>query len=269
MEQNQQIFDRERLKIRCPDCLKLYSVNTNEIAEARPRFQCVDCESQFWVSFPEALSMGEEILGYPLSWIEEAEKAPTAAELRSPSAHVFACPKCGQGYAAGDSECVKCGIVFIKIKDSQRPNGSELSAAIEVRESWDAVLNNYENYSLHQTFINAAFADKSLAYAAGQYSKILEVCPHDEIAQRAQKEVSALAFARFDSNIVRDSSKEAGLFGGFDISFKKLRITTLILFFSAVVITFGIFMPHQRNLVGVGTAVMFFILALRYYFRVI
>ncbi len=281
---------KELLRVRCPECLKLYAIRTDEITESRPRFQCVGCEKQFWVSYPEVLSMGEEVLGYPLEWIEggelgavetavpgaTAERSDFRREARDVKSNytnanpkVFACPKCGEGYAAGDSECVKCGVVFLKIKESSRPVASDIAASVEVREFWDAVLNDYENFERHQAFINAAFADRSLTYAAQHYSRILEVCPQDDIAQRAQKEVSALAFARFESQIVKNGPTKKSFFSDLDISFRQFRFTTLLLVMCAIVITMGFILPHQRNLVGVGTAVMFFILALRFYFRVI
>lgn len=271
---------REEIKIRCPECLKLYAVKTDQITESRPRFQCVGCEKQFWITYPEVLSMGEEILGYPLDWLETNEPSdqsePMAHSKPEPepvftnaNPRVFACPKCGHGYASGESECVKCGVVFLRMKESPRPAVNDISASIEVRELWDEVLNDYENFEKHQNFINAALADKSLTYAAQHYSRILEVCPQDELAQKAQKEVSSLAFARFESQIVKDGSSKTNFFGDIDISFRRFRFTTLILFMCAMVIAMGFILPHQRNLVGVGTAVMFFILALRFYFRVI
>jgi predicted nucleic acid-binding Zn-ribbon protein len=226
--------------------------------------------------------MGDEVLAYPLSWLEEgeAQQAPTpketpkaasaanvAREVSQITTKAFSCPKCGHGYAAGDSECEKCGVVFMKIKEkSQAPS---YSASIEVRELWDAVLEDYDNFEKHQNFINAASADRSLEYAAEHYAKILEVCPQDELAQKAQKEVNALAFARFESQIVKNGPSKNSFFGDIPLSFRKFRLTSFVIFLCAVVIATGIILPHQRNLVGAGTSVMFFIFALRYFFRVL
>jgi predicted nucleic acid-binding Zn-ribbon protein len=259
---------KEQLKIRCPDCLKLYTVKSAEIHEARPRFQCVDCQTQFWISFSEAIASGEEIMGFPLDWLGESSARDKKIHSEI-SAKAFSCPKCGQAYASGDTECVKCGVVFLRFKDTARPSQDDVRASVEVRELWEAVLADYDNFEKHQIFINAAIADRSLPYAAGQYARILEVCPQDVSAQKAQKEITSMAFAGFESNVVRSEPAVSGLFSGLDFSFRKIRLTTYIMFMCGVVIAMGILLPHQRNLVGVGTAVMFFILALRYYFRVI
>lgn len=267
--------EKSKLRVRCPECLKLYAVNTAEISESRPRFECVDCHTHFWFSYPEALDMGDEILAYPMSWLEpetefRKEQEPAKSSKASVSTQVFSCPKCGQAYAAGDTECVKCGVVFLKIKESPRPDGSELSVAPEVRDAWQAVLDTYENFETHQNFINAAWADRSLPYAAEQYQRILDVCPQDELAQKAQKQVDALNFARFESQApLPEPNLTKGIFNGLELSIRKMKFTTLIFFMCGIVIALGFFIPHMRNLVGVGTAVMFFVLALRYYFRVI
>ena len=57
------------LRMRCPECLKLYFTDSHGITQRRPKFQCQSCKMKFWVAYPESLGEGE-ILGYPLDWIE-------------------------------------------------------------------------------------------------------------------------------------------------------------------------------------------------------
>jgi len=213
----------------------------------------------------------EEIMGFPLAWIDEKaapSKANSPQEIiqKGFSPKAFSCPKCGTHYAGGDTECTKCGLVFLQFKEAPRPTADQARASVEVRELWEAVIADYQNFERHQHFVNAAAVDRSLPYAAGQYARILEVCPQDESAQKAQKEISSIAFARFDANAVRTREPQS-IFAA--ISFRKIKLTSYILVLCGAVITMGFILPHQRNLVGVGTSIMFFILALRYYFRVI
>lgn len=56
------------VRVRCPDCFKQYSVQASEITEAKPRFECLDCKTHFWIAFPEVLEQ-KEVIGFPVDWI--------------------------------------------------------------------------------------------------------------------------------------------------------------------------------------------------------
>ncbi|MDC0980203.1 hypothetical protein OAQ84_00560 [Bdellovibrionales bacterium] len=56
------------VRVRCPDCFKQYSVQAAEIVESKPRFECLDCKTQFWIAYPEVLEQ-EEVIGFPVDWI--------------------------------------------------------------------------------------------------------------------------------------------------------------------------------------------------------
>lgn len=54
--------------VRCPDCFKQYGVQVSEITESKPRFECLDCKTQFWIAFPEVLEQ-KEVIGFPVNWL--------------------------------------------------------------------------------------------------------------------------------------------------------------------------------------------------------
>lgn len=270
-------LQKTRLRVRCPHCYKLYSVNTDEIQEARPRFECVDCHGRFWIAFPESLEHASGVIGFPLE--DKSSPATTHTEPSTindktsstlATAKPFSCPKCGEAYAGGDRECTRCGVIFSKF--SNEPIRTDISASPELRDLWEAALNDYENQERHQKFLNYAHIEGNLEFALSKYSLILENCPSDAIAARAQAEAKALMMARLEARVPAKTGflsdlKEA--FGALPLRIPGLRFGTLIMVLCGIVIAMGLFIPGLRNLVGVGSSILFFILALRYYFRAI
>lgn len=277
------------LLVRCPQCFKSYSVDASEIRDSRPRFECISCHGRFWIAYPEVLESPKGVIGFPVEWDAPPSREETSLEKISredeemaptPRPLTFSCPKCEEPYVAGDQECKKCGVIFLKFEESLRQKErakkeATFSASPEVRERWDSVLEDYENKELHQNFISAAWADRSLDYAAYKYASILEVVPRDELASQALKEVQALMGTRFEYVVEAQKTEAVKWYENFkfikevDLPFRKFHWTSFIMLACGVVIGLGMLMPHMRNLIGFGTSVLFFILALRFYFRVI
>ena len=74
MENLEDLSSSQVLKMKCPECLKLYFADPHTITERHPKFQCQNCMMRFWVVYPESLSQSE-ILGYPLDWMEEDDSS--------------------------------------------------------------------------------------------------------------------------------------------------------------------------------------------------
>lgn len=256
----------ELLRIRCPKCFKLYSVDSSELNEAKPKFECIDCQQKFWIPFPEALEQASGLIGFPLEWIEESKEAEIAPEkVVNPEPVIeqkpFSCPNCKEPYAGGDVDCKSCGIIFDKFKEA-KDRRNEPYATRELKELWDSVVESYEDFERHENFVGFAQAESSLTYANYKYRQILEVNPSDDLANRAIKMIDALLLARVEKNIpIRPEPRK--------LNMPKLRIGTFIILLCGMVMAMGIVIPGARNLVGLGSAALFFVLALRYYFRVL
>lgn len=247
--------------MRCPKCFKLYAVDGSEIAEAKPQFACSKCETRFWFPFPEGLG-ASEIMGFPVEWLEappveqiESEPSPSAPMEPKLERH-FNCPRCQAQYSAGDPECPKCGVVFAKldfIEDSRM-----VAASPQLRRLWHQVMENYVNKQAHRKFVHAAQREKNLLYASQQYQRLLKGHAGDETALQMQKEISAL------SVVVADIEKPLKSFRARDY---MPKITTMLMIIGGIVIGLGVVMPNSRNLIGLGVAMVFFMLAIEWFFN--
>ena len=123
------------------------------------------------------------------------------------------------------------------------------------------MVESYDNFHIHEDFLAAAQMESALSYALYKYKQILDVNPSDDLALKAQDMISALMNARVDASI---QSREERQF-----KMPKLRVGTFIILLCGIVMAMGLVIPGARNLVGVGSAALFFVLALRYYFRVL
>ena len=277
----------DQLQVRCPECFKSYNIAVDELSEPQPRFECSGCRTIFWLDRRQALENFKHLIGLPMSLFpelsdESSDKNKSSIQTKAPRSldlGIFNCPKCNTSYKDGDTECSKCGVIFLKfseIQDKKNQSRTETYAsAPELRRLWEDVLANYENTGLHQIFVNAAQAGVNLEYAAAKYKSILEVAPHDEIAAKFQKEIEALANINFEMTVQYDEMKprqwldQISFFKGLEVTFRKFKWADLIFVACGFLIVMGIFLPHLRNLVGLGSSILFFMLALRYYFRVI
>lgn len=70
-------YSSESMRVRCPHCRKLYLVQFNDIKEAKPRFECVQCHSRFWLSLANA-DLSSEVIGLPV----HVKAPPKTASLR-------------------------------------------------------------------------------------------------------------------------------------------------------------------------------------------
>lgn len=55
-----------KIHFRCPTCSKLFSADAVNIRAEKPEFTCNSCETDFWISFAEALSLNE-VVGYKIT----------------------------------------------------------------------------------------------------------------------------------------------------------------------------------------------------------
>lgn len=266
------------IKVSCPNCLKLFNVNPNEITETRPKFQCNTCEQKFWIAYPESLEQPNGVIGFPMDWTEEPKiDAPKqndvvqkAFEARRPLPEfqeeaileAYNCENCGAEYFESDKECPGCAVVFEKLEKKKQP--AEVAASDSVKKAWELVFESYEKENLHQDFIQICKEEGNLAFAAGKYKRIAEACPNDEITKSRIDQIEAIVSTPL---AIKKETREV------DAPQKKkrkglpFRISSLLVLLCGVVIAMGFILPNARNLIGIGTSFLFIVLALRFYFR--
>lgn len=259
--------EQQFIKVRCPQCFKLFSVSSAEIVVAQPKFSCKSCQCKFWLSYPECLSQGE-IIGFPLEWIEPQNDPPDNAEQQKeyfkpsslvqgiePAGFVLDCPKCATPYERGEKECKKCGVIFTKVFALQKET---LQASKEVKSFWEKIIEEYENIDLHQKFVRQCLKEDYLDYASSKYRQILEVHPSDEVARKMTREIEALV----SREVLLKSSEEKP-----KKTKRKIPFLALIIFLSTTVMVFGFFVPELRNLVGLGASTLFLTVAIKFWAR--
>ena len=250
------------VKVRCPQCFKLYAVDGAEITEAKPQFACSKCETRFWFPFPESLG-ANEIMGFPVAWLEAPAGETESATALAPSVPAepkverhFNCPRCQARYSAGDPECPKCGVVFAKLDFIEIDRTVAVSP--QLRRLWHQVMENYGAKPVHRKFVHAAQREKNLLYASQQYQRVLKAHSGDETALQMQKEITALTVA------TEGMAKPMKSFRARDL---MPRLTTLLMVIGGVIIGLGFIIPASRNLIGLGVAMVFFMLAIEWFFN--
>lgn len=239
-EMERKPYSSESMRVRCPQCRKLYMVQFSDVKEAKPRFECIQCHSRFWLSLPD-MDLASELIGLPMQVKEAPAKVKTT------------CPKCFKAVEAGKTECGHCGIVVAKWKElnfleSGPPRSTELNGA------WKKVLANYGDESLHSEFIKLAQHEGNLPYAAIQYGQMQNLMPTDDTTKKRVREVQALGSVL----TVKDQTSLPRT--------PVLRLWQIPLVVSVLMMLVGMVLPVFRNIVGVGAAFFFLALALQLQF---
>ncbi|MGZ3721782.1 MAG: hypothetical protein ACXVA9_02550 [Bdellovibrionales bacterium] len=245
-------YSSESMRVRCPHCRKLYLVQFNDIKEAKPRFECVQCHERFWLSLPD-MDLNAELQGLPVKM-----KEVPPAQVKRPDASVAKsaepCPKCFKIVQTGTSECPYCGVLINKMKElafteDGMPRSENLSIA------WKKVLANYSDDTVHAEFMRIAQRERNLPFAAAQYGQILKLMPTDETTRKRMTEVQLLA------SVMIPGALRAKVRG------QPSRLWHVPLFASVLMMIVGVFVPVFRNMTGVGAAFFFLALAFQIQFR--
>lgn len=247
----------QAVKVRCPQCFKLYAVKSTEIQETKPKFECQQCNTRFWLAYPECLEQ-PEVMGFPVEWLETQVRSSVSSVPQS-IVKTEKCPKCQIEHMAGQKECFHCGLIFEKYhaKEEKRTNLMP-PAHPDLIKHWGRVIEGYESEAKHLQFLKDCQKKKGLDYASYQYGRILEINPSDERAQAMKDMVVALSQTQMEAapvKVTEEKSKKR----------KWPRLSTVAIFIGLGIVMVGFSSPQFRNLIGVGTAVLFLSLATRYY----
>jgi hypothetical protein len=240
----------ESLRVRCPHCLKLFLVQTREIRETKPRFECANCHELFWMSYPDCISQ-DEVLGMRLDQWEPLTKS--RPEIEEIAAMTVAepepdpgCPKCHRPLNPGMVDCPHCGVIpqkYLLLKTASRIQGSDRLGAL-----WKKIIDDYDNDDLHQELLKASSIENNLAFAGGQYAQLLKVIPNDPRASRMVREIEAMVSVPI-SHVKAMRAQQNRV--------PTPRWVHVLLAVGGMLVAVGVFVPLLRNLTGAGAVLIF------------
>jgi hypothetical protein len=244
-------YSSESMRVRCPQCRKLYLVQFNDVKEAKPRFECVQCRTRFWLSLPDS-EPGAEMQGIPIQ-AKESNSKPKRIEKENTNS-MQPCPKCFKSVHKGIQECPHCGVIIAKLKDLSFSE-TTLNHSESLSSAWKKVISNYADEEVHSDFLRIAQKERNLHFAAAQYGQMQKLMPSDETTQKRMSELKALG-----SIMVPEAGN----------NLKKARLSRLwqVPFAASVLMmAIGLIFPVFRNMVGVGAAFFFIAKAVQFQLR--
>jgi hypothetical protein len=248
-------YSSESMRVRCPHCRKLYLVQFTDIKESKPKFECVQCRSRFWLSLPD-MDLTGEVTGLPIH-VKEAPRSKSVVEP-SPNAAKEPCPKCFKPNVAGATECTHCGVIIAKAKEAlgfiEGVARSETLALL-----WKKVVGDYANAEVHDEFIRACEKESNLIYASAQYGQMLKLMPSDDVTRQRVTQVLALGSVPLAHRVTGDFKSR--------VKAHYSKLWQVPLFGAALMIIVGLAIPIFRNLIGVGAAFLFLAAAFQIQFR--
>ncbi|MFZ4404946.1 MAG: hypothetical protein ACOYOK_12655 [Pseudobdellovibrionaceae bacterium] len=257
----------ENLKLRCPACDKLYSVETELIQSSCPQFQCHVCDSRFEFDYP-SVSIAE-ILPTRRVLSADGKRHSTDHSLAVPMANNLSpdgdknCPKCGKLNKNSYDECVSCHVIFSKLEGL--PADSSLGAQPRLVALWKSLLEDFENTSLHEGFILACQQSGAIRFAIFKYEEIKKLQGQDPLCDLMLNKIKGLSLLQ-----MQQPSDFASLDLRYDLAGQFLREQLLPwspYIFSAILILIGVVSPHLRNLIGFGVSFALLVGGLKIFFK--
>ncbi len=234
----------EYVRARCPQCQRMYSINPKEVRESKPRFECVNCHSQFWLAFPDCLKQSE-VVGFPIEWLKSDLDFAESVETKE-------CPKCHKVSPLNAKDCKSCGLVFDKYRAKKE---DVLPSSPTIEAAWKKVLDRYESEERHFSFLRVCQSEDNLSNALHRYSALIEAQPMDRLAKKMRDSAKALLENKASNFHMKSKPKRPFLrpLGG------------VMVLLSVSLLIWGCVSPEFRNMIGVGSAFLFMSIALQFY----
>lgn len=240
------------IRMRCPSCYKLYTVDPQTIYVDKPEFDCVSCSQRFWISFPEALEHSE-IVAFPIEWSEQFKSEISLDEILNVEPTLD--PELVEKITKNFSEVIQdpapektSGIRKVGFVDDVE---TELNSEFWFLEkSWEKVLNNYDTKAVHKEFIHSARAKQSLDFALGKYKNFCEANSQDSMAKEMRT---------YCEKLIQDFAIHKSVLGNESKGLKSyLRfLPWAVLSTSAAMIGLGLSDESLSWLAGIGFALIF------------
>jgi len=266
LEHRDAVFQRSYLKplfvdVRCPECRKLYRIDTRDIISDSPYFDCIQCKVIFRVEAdpksPRNL-ITKTAHHMHLSHLNFHELNPEA---------IRRCPKCGASNLKSRTECCKCGVIFEKYERFEREGGVLPSLS----RAWQGVLQDYNNIAKHMAFVDQCEELQAVPYALKKYEELKEIQPFDQIAIEMHERVMLKNFAKRSIKKVTLKLAESHqylLIKSYLVSVPWARYFRLLTWILPIgFIVWGLFHSHLRNLIGLGVSFLFLRIAIQFFLK--
>ncbi|MBX2993751.1 MAG: hypothetical protein KF681_02990 [Bdellovibrionaceae bacterium] len=252
------------VQMRCPGCNKLYKIDTRDLKSQTPHFDCVSCKTMFTIEpdtrhsrklITRTLGRVGNHTSRGVDFVESQPMNEKAEGLRS-------CPKCGGFSPRLSEECHKCGVIFAKIENL--PLDSKLGALPSLMRAWQELMNDYSNVTKHMAFVDRCDDLQAVPFALKKYQDLKDAQPHDEIAQQM-----------FQHTLFKNFAKPVEVVSGQWAKVQKWtdkvnwgRVVRLSpLFLALVLVTVGMSHGGLRNLIGIGTSIIFICLGMALFLK--
>lgn len=247
--------------VRCPECSKLFRVDSREIKSSSPQFQCSACKTEFSFSYPpvDLRKIETKVVRLPRDWqlAEQDIKEPLPQELKN-------CPKCLALNPKNRNECIKCQVIFSKVEGL--PLQKELGALPSLIRAWQDLLSDYNNLKKHMAFVDRCDELQALPFALKKYQSLKEAQPQDAFTQEMIKHVLvkgikespvAKPWASAVQVLVRLNSKINWFLVG--------KLSPLAASFALILM--GAMSQSNKNMIGVGVSILFLTLGLTIFIK--
>jgi hypothetical protein len=234
--------------VRCPSCNKLFRIDSREIKSSSPHFDCTACKARFSFDFPPTNVNRVETRVVSQKDTFQLADAVDREEIKE----IKKCPKCQSLNPALSKECLKCGVIFERA-ESVQPTDAALGAIPSLVKAWQDLLSDYDNLKKHVAFVDRCEDLQALPFALKKYQSLKEAQPQDDLAQKMLHRV-----------LLRRMQGRAAQIGAFQTLMTQLlkvnwvRVRKLMpLVLSALMILIGITQNSDRNIAGLGAALLF------------
>lgn len=210
--------------MRCPDCMKLYVVETKSFQSQNPYFDCQVCQTRF--KFSGDFLPGENIA-------TERVSPETTSQIKE-------CQHCGHINSVDSKECRSCQIVFKKVESLQIKNPKPSTLDIQ----WSLLIDRFEDLGQHNRFLKLCAEMGELDWAHKKYRELNSISGGDPTCQGMMQKILVL----------QNDLRVSGI--------QKIKILNWSLyaywtFLSIGLFCFvgGIFSHSLKNLIGLGIAI--------------
>lgn len=243
------------LRTRCPQCSKLYRIDTRDLKSSDPHFDCLVCESTFAFSYPAENPLNVK------SRVIKASLLPSVKVTESRPLDVKSCPKCNTLNAKGSLECGRCGVIFSKLENL--PMDSKLGAIPSLVKAWQDLMSDYDNLTKHMAFVHRCEDLQALPYALKKYRDLKEVQPQDTIADEMLHRVLGGRLKRPAAWLSRNPAVQLAVRRIHWARLRKISPWAMAI----LLILLGLTQPALKNLAGIGASVLFITLGLHLFFK--